>query len=348
MASEILSSSVVQESMKDLGRKCRADWTQLGKAHILMTGGTGFFGSWMVASFKALRDLGFPIELTVLSRDPEPFLQRNPSLHGLPGLAFRKGDVVDATIPFSITHILHFATTSTPQGEGQAEAEIRRTVVEGTRHMLAEAKRVGANRFLFASSGAVYSKEKSDRPNEGDLGNGLHLSLYGTVKREAEELCRQAGVARDIETVIARPFTFCGPLFPVEGPYVISNFMSGILNGVPLHVRTPHAIRSFLDGRDLAPLLWKLLAQGKNGEAYNVGSDESVTMSELADLMRSVALKVSRRVPDVRLTQTAAIPAADVYRPSIQRLKSEFGWQPSITLRESLRDQARWAIESGY
>lgn len=218
--------------------------------------------------------------------------------------------------------------------------------------MLAEAKRVGAARFLFASSGAVYGhgrathgRDHSDRPVETGVDANAIRTSYGKAKREAEELCHQAAIARDVETVIARAFTFCGPLFPIEGPYVISSFMNSILNELPIQVKTPGAIRSFLDGRDLAVALWKLLAEGRSGEAYNVGSDESVTMSELADIMRSVSLKVSLRVPEVRVIGSAT-HSPDIYRPSIEKLTRELGWKPAVTLRESLRAQAEWALEN--
>jgi nucleoside-diphosphate-sugar epimerase len=355
-SNDILESSFIKDSMAELGQKCRADALKLGNAHILLTGGTGFFGSWVLVSFAALRKLGLPIEMTVLSRDPSKFLANNPSFANIPGLVFRRGDVMDATIPFSITHILHFATAGAKPLHGETDKEVHVKVVEGTRHMLSEAKRVGAARLLLASSGAVYGKSPkgdaapgySDRASESVLHADARLSVYGAAKREAEELCRQMAATREIETIIARGFSFGGPLFPVEGPYAISNFMSAILNNRPLQVKTPHAVRSFLDGRDLAIVLWKLLAKGKTGEAYNVGSDESVSMSDLADLLRAVAWKVSLHVPEIRLmtpTYSGSTRPADVYRPSIVKLATELGWAPSISLRESLRDQAQWALD---
>ena len=333
---EILESTIVQNAMKDLGRACRADWTKLGSAHILLTGGTGFFGSWIIVSLVEARRLGLPIEMTVLSRDPDSFLQKNPSLKNLPGLTFRKGDVMNATIPFSITHILHLAT---------GDSDVGNTVVDGTRHMLNEAKRVGVGRFLLASSGAVYGRDHCDSPDEGFLDPSAKLGSAGVSRREAEILCRDAAIAREIETVVARGFTFGGPLFPIDGPYVVSLFMHAILNGLPIQVKTPNAVRSFLDGRDLVTAFWRLLASGKSGEAYNVGSDESVTMTELADLVRAVAWKVSLRVPEIRIAP-GVMQGSDIYRPSIAKLRRELGWSPTISLRESLLAHIQWAVES--
>lgn len=340
--------------MKDIASRAKQDVAKLGNAHVLLTGGTGFFGSWVLVSFAALRELGLPVEMTVLSRAPDKFLEKNPSFQNMPGLSFRKGDVTDATIPFSITHILHFATSGAKADSPEQEQEIRRTVVDGTRHILSEGKRVGAARCLMASSAAVYGsfgeKQSSEALIESAISPSAKLTSYGQAKRDAEALCRSASAARDIETVMARGFTFSGPLFPTSGPYVISSFMTSILNGLPLQVRTPHALRSFMDGRDLVVGLWRLLAGGRDGEAYNVGSEEMVSMSELADIVRSVALKVSLRVPEVKVIAPSMtqgmMPVADIVRPSTAKLRTELGFQPTITLRESLRAQAQWALES--
>lgn len=352
---EILSSPVIEAAKKELSASCHDDWKRLGPAHILLTGGTGFFGSWIIASFLALREAGHKIELTVISRNPDRFLEKNPSLKNVAGLTFKKGDVVTATIPFSVTHVFHFATTAGVRDDQASEEEMRETIVDGTKRMLEEAERVGAKRFLLASSGAVYGRGNSDRPFEGqvdasllpalkDLADPLNggLTLYGAAKREAERLCFEAQKARRIETVVARGFAFSGPLFPLEGPYAIAGFMSAMLNGLPLNVKSPETVRAYLDGRDLIRVLWMLLARGRSGEAYNVGGTESVTMRELADLVRAVALKVGRRVPDVRVP-SHMMQGADIYRPSIKKLESEFGWKPTVSLRESLRDHALWA-----
>lgn len=357
MNAEILTGEVIADAKKELTLRCFEDWKRLGQAHILLTGGTGFFGSWIIASFQALREVGLKIELTVLSRNPDLFLENNPSLKNQPGLIFKKGDVVTATIPFSVTHIFHFATTPANRADASAEAEMRETIVSGTRRMLEEAERVGAKRFLLASSGAVYGRGNSDLPIEGlvdasrlpaltELSDPLSggLTMYGAAKREAERLCYEAQKARRVETVVARGFAFSGPLFPIDGPYAISGFMSAMLNGRPMNVHAPQSVRTYLDGRDLAQVLWMLLARGRSGEAYNVGGAESVNMHELADLIRAVALKVGRKVPEVRVARHM-MQSPDSYRPSIKKLQIEFGWQPAISLRESLRDHALWATQ---
>src|SRR4051812_42353099 len=91
-------------------------WDALRDARILLTGGTGFFGSWLVESFahaNARFELG--AELTVLSRDPESFLRRMPHLAGLPSIRYIAGDVRTFAAPGgrgSFTHVIHGATAA--------------------------------------------------------------------------------------------------------------------------------------------------------------------------------------------------------------------------------------------
>jgi nucleoside-diphosphate-sugar epimerase len=126
---ELLTGEVIEAAKKELTLRCFEDWKRMGQAHVLLTGGTGFFGSWIIASFLALRAAGFKVDLTVLSRNPDIFLKKNPSLKNQPGLVFKKGDVVTATIPFSVTHVFHFATTPANRADATAETDMRETIV---------------------------------------------------------------------------------------------------------------------------------------------------------------------------------------------------------------------------
>lgn len=342
--------------MKEFANECRADWSELGKMKILMTGGTGFFGSWVLASFMALRDAGVPIQMTVLSRQPDKFLDENPLFRKLGGLTFLSGDVGTAEVPRGTTHVFHFATS--PADRSGDEEALRRTIVDGTKRMLAEAIRVGVKRFVLASSGAVYGQGKTDRPREDELilprplDPSVKLTTYGQAKREAEGFCADATRARSIETVIVRGFAFGGPLFPIDAPYALSSMMKAMIDGRPLEVKSPGTVRSYLDGRDLVRALWLLLLRGRSGESYNLGSDDSVTMRGLAKEIQALAKDLGRPVPEVAEatvspTEQQGIAAGgmpDVYRPTIEKLSRHLGWKPQVSLRAGLRAYAEWLL----
>lgn len=355
-----LMAPVVRDSMKEFANECQADWPALGRMKVFMTGGTGFYGSWVLAGFIALRDAGVPIEMTVLSRNPETFLSENPLLRQTPGLTFMSGDVAKSEVPRGTTHVFHFATTPTDRAldggdSSESEQNMKRTIVDGTKHMLAESVRVKAKRFVLASSGAVYGEGKTDRPREDELilprplDPSVKLSVYGKAKRDAEGFCFEASRLRSIETVITRGFSFGGPLFPLDAPYALSSFMKAMLAGEKMVVKNPTTVRSFLDGRDLARVLWKLMVHGRPGEAYNIGSDDSVSMLGLAKEIQTVAKNMGRPVPEIETptegSAASGAPKGDVYRPQIEKLSRHFGWRPQVSLRESLKAFAEWAAD---
>src|SRR5688572_22684575 len=69
-------------------------WDDLRGSRFFITGGTGFFGCWLLETFcHANEVLGLQAQATVLSRDPQAFLQKMPHLAGRDELQFVAGDV---------------------------------------------------------------------------------------------------------------------------------------------------------------------------------------------------------------------------------------------------------------
>jgi dTDP-glucose 4,6-dehydratase len=103
---------------------------------------------------------------------------------------------------------------------------------------------------------------------------------------------------------------------------------------------TPY--RSYLHAADLAVWLWTLLARGRSGRAYNVGSEEAVTIRELADAVARAAGTIGRH-PIVSIARPADPNAAPArYVPSTRRAREELGLAARITLDEALTRTIAW------
>ena len=253
---------------------------------IFMTGGTGVLGkSWLDYFAESMLKSPGDLAVTVLSRSPGEFLRRWPQYRNLGWLKFVQGDLDHLPEINSCTDVIHAAADT----HGVADkAEWSRQIVEGTRAVLDWAVESGARRFLLTSSGAIYGPQPAtlDRLSEDHTlapSPTLVSSVYGQSKRMAEQLCAIYAEHHPIEPVIGRCFALVSPHLPLDGPYAIGNFIRDALWRDNVRVRGDgRAVRTYLDGRDMVHWLTTLLKTGKAGEAYNVGSDQDVTMAELA------------------------------------------------------------------
>jgi UDP-glucuronate decarboxylase len=310
--------------------------------NILLTGGTGFFGRALLQHWVANESAGQPApNVTLLSRDPTAFASRYPALANQSWLRLVVGDVCDPSgLPrdTAFTHILHAATDST-LGPQMAPLQRYDQIVNGTRNMLDLAVACGAERFLLTSSGAVYGEQPFDLEKIPEDWNGLPDPLrpanaYGVAKRAAEHLCALYGQAHGLHTVVARCFAFVGPDLPLDVHFAIGNFIRDAVwrdsitiggDGTPM--------RSYLDQRDLAHWLSSLLTRGQSGQAYNVGSDEAISMAELAYLVRDT-LAPSKAVHI--LGALGQRQQRNIYIPDITKARNELQLGVRVTLQDAI------------
>jgi dTDP-glucose 4,6-dehydratase len=217
--------------------------------------------------------------------------------------------------------------------------------------MLALAQEKRASRFLFTSSGAVYGRQPPELAHvpEDFRGGPDPLDIrnaYAEGKRAAETLCAiaaQSSAARGagLHVSIARCFAFVGPHLPLDVHFAIGNFIRDCVAGGPIRIGgdgTP--FRSYLYAADLAEWLSTILLRGEAGRAYNVGSEEAVSIRSLADRVADVAATVwpERGRPEIVMAkQPQPEQLAERYVPSCGRARSELGLEPATSLDESIR-----------
>ena len=152
---------------QDLDHICRNTehlWEEARGRRFFFTGGTGFFGVWLLESFlEANRRFSLDAQALVLTRDPGKFLARCPHLEGLSCLRFEKGDVRAFEFPpGQFDYVVHAATEASAKQSKEQPLEMLSTILEGTSRTLAFAKNCGARKFLLTSSGAVYGPQPPD------------------------------------------------------------------------------------------------------------------------------------------------------------------------------------------
>jgi len=198
-------------------------WEDLRGKRLFITGGTSFFGCWLLESFVWANDnLHLNASALTLTRNYHAFKKKVPHLADNPAIQFHIGDVRYFNFPEGeFSHIIHAASISASEKFNNEEPLLMfDTIVEGKRHTLDFAVQCRAKKFLLTSSGAVYGKQPFDLAHiSEDYYSapdpvGLN-SAIGEGKRAAELLCTLYSRKYGIETKIACCFSFVGPYLPV-------------------------------------------------------------------------------------------------------------------------------------
>lgn len=326
-------------------------WEEIKGQRIFMTGGTGFFGCWLLESFAfANEKLGLGASALVLTRNREAFRSKAPHLAGNPAISFLEGDVRTFSFPEGeFRYIIHAATDASVKIEEEDALLMFDTIVQGTRRVLDFSRVCRAKKFLLVSSGAVYGKQPpplthvsedfSGGPNPAD-----YRSAYGEGKRVAEFLCTQYGNQFGIETKIARCFAFVGPYLPLNTHYAVGNFLRDGLQGKPIHVQgNGTSYRSYLYAADLAVWLWTIIARGKPQATYNVGSEKAISIAELALIVAKTFANELKIVVDQKADKQ--IPS-ERYVPLTEKVRKELGLRQEIDLEDAITRTIQWCRQS--
>jgi dTDP-glucose 4,6-dehydratase len=320
-------------------------WNALRGERIFITGGTGFIGRWLLESLRhADQQLGLGVRVTILTRDAEAFRCKAPHLAGYPGFTMQAGDVGSFALPEGdYAYVIHAATDASADLNENNPRLMFDTVLNGTRRALDLAVEKHA-RVLFLSSGAVYGQQPW---NVEQLGEGWRggpdctdpRATYAEAKRAAETLCAIYAKQFGTHIVTARIFALLGPFLQLGAHFAAGNFIRDAMQGKPVVVNgngLPE--RSYLYAADLTAWLWRMLIEAEPGRTYNVGSDESVSIAQLA---QRIATTLAHGEFDVR-------GKADIgwnpgrYVPDTGAIRRELGLVQTVSLEDAILRTALW------
>lgn len=335
------------EDLDDVLAHTRELWSEARGQAFFVTGGTGFFGMWLLESFVRANDaLKLGMHATVLSRDPASFARKAPYLAVRADLEFVPGDVRDFPFPSGkFPFVIHAATPASAKLNAESPLEMFDTIVAGTRRVLDFAAQAGTKKLLLTSSGAVYGPQPPEVTHLPESYAGAPdplspASAYGEGKRAAEQLCVLHARRHGYETKIARCFAFVGPHLPLDERFAVGNFIRDALRGEPIRVNgdgTPR--RSYLYASDLAIWLWTILFCGQSSRAYNVGSEIEISIWELAIIVS----KILGGAPPVSISPHAGSSSTiSRYIPDVSRAAEELRLTINVPLSDAIRRTGAW------
>lgn len=308
-------------------------------ADLLVIGGTGFFGKSILECFQQGRLSAWGIDRVIaMSRNAE-YLKVDA-----PDLLDRRVELISADIGTTDSlppadFVIHAAASTDAAAYLSRPLVERQNIQAGVLNYCRRADPVHRNsKILYVSSGAVYGTQPPDVSsltedfvvtNPDDIPEGKRD--YAFAKRDAEDAFRRLGEA-GLKVAIARCFAFVGPWLPRDQHFAIGNFLRDGLEGRPIEVKATYPVyRSYMHADDL--VRWMMVIAdhaGRDCPCFNVGSDQAVTMGELACLV-AAEFGVPGNVPALNEDKV------DRYVPSICKAKDQLGLEIEIDLLSAIR-----------
>ena len=278
-------------------------------SRILLTGGTGFVGKWLLQTARDVQaNSPNQIQIVIPSRSlTDPHVQTAMRI-GCPNVSWIEGNFLEEQIDIGkVDMIVHAATPASAKLNAEDPSEMLRVNIAAMESVL----RLAGNNtpLLFTSSGAVYGTqpesmaqipERSIDPSPP----GDQLNAYAQGKQAAERMCKEAGEDGRCRPIIARLFAFGGEYLPRDTHFAIGNFVQNILDRKPIEVNGDgRARRSYLYGADMATWLWSALAQGAAEKPFHIGSEHSISILELAQAVAKASNQTLNFLPEINVAK---------------------------------------------
>jgi len=303
------------------------------KGRILITGCAGFIGSWLAEGLADVAEVYCVDNLSTGSLNNLSAI--------LDKVIFIKGDVVEVDLPrFDVA--FHGAALPAPDYYVKRPVEAMLPDSFGFYRVLKKATE-GGGRVVFLSSSEVYGDPEVVPTPETYWGRVNPIGIrspYDESKRFGEALAMAFHREYGVDVVIARIFNTYGPRLDPDGSYarVVTRFLFQALKGEPITVHGDGTqTRSFAYVSDVIRALFLLAVCDKcTGEVYNVGSDEEISIFQLANLVKEVTKSNSP------IIHTAPRPDDPRRRkPDLSKIRS-LGWTPKVRLKEGLELTVAW------
>ena len=314
---------------------------QLDGSRVLITGGTGFVGKWLIETAKIACDNGATkFEIIVPTRDILASHVKETKKIGFKNLSLVQGDLLTDVLNIGkVDAIIHAATPASATLNESNPIEMTRINTQSMQAALKFAENKAP--FLFTSSGAVYGNQPQSVAHISEMQDRPFSELtsaYAKGKQLAESTCMQAAKEGSCTPVIARLFAFSGHYLPRDTHFAIGNFVQNVIDRKPIHINSDgQARRSYLYGADMAIWLWSALTQRSSPNPLHIGSEHSVSILELAQAVARVSTTELNFIPEIKVAnQSANSEKFHQYIPNNSATKSYLNVQEWTSLETGI------------
>ncbi len=305
------------------------DWNKLKNKTILISGATGFVGSYFCDVVR-YRNQHFNDNIKIIS------LTRRGG-ESDPTVKYLKCDINEKiSLDDNIDYILHLASNTHPKQYKEDPVGTITTNILGCLNLLNLGVSKKIDRFLLASSVEIYGECINEPVNEnysGYIDCNKARSGYNESKRLCESLCQSYKSQYGLDFVTARLSRIIGPDHKNDTK-AMSQFMDKALNNEDIILKSKgNQLFSYCYVTDAVSALFKLLTDGINGEAYNVAAQiNNMTLADYAHFIAELNnKKVIFELEDNDSVSKATYALLDNFK------MRNLGWNPKYKIEDGLK-----------
>lgn len=338
-------NKIIQEDLATICSYKAVDWDRFNNKTVLVTGANGMLPSYLVYTLLYLTEIkGYKIKVIALVRNIDKATAKFKHYLNSGFLTLLVQDVASPIdIEGNLDYIIHAASQASPKYYGIDPVGTINANVQGTINVLALAREKHSKSVLYVSSGEVYGKKDDGIPNtENEYGLIDPLSVrscYGQSKRMGETLCVCWNYQFNTHAKIVRPFHCFGPGMLLNDGRVFADFIGNILRNEDIVIHSDgSAVRAFCYITDATIQFFKVLLDGHDSEAYNVGnSNNAISIKELAETLTTLypekKLKVVVDIDENDLRTSKMKSPLSVSIPDTHKIEV-LGIHPKVSIKD--------------
>lgn len=349
-----MKKDIVKEDIRIIADAIKKEAKKLEGKTLLISGGAGFIGSYILAAIHELNNEYLSKPCKVISIDNFITGRKRRIIEEIKSysFAFIEADVTKPlNIKEKVDYIIHAAGLASPVYYQKYPLETIESAVYGVRNLLELAKLKKVKSFLYFSSSEIYGDPdpkfiptpETYRGNVSAIGP---RSCYDESKRLGETICMVFYDKYKTPVKIVRPFNIFGPGMLPNDYRVVPMFVSNALRGksLPVHDKGDQT-RTFCYISDAIIGFLKVLLSKDNGQVYNVGNDNNeISVLSLATIIKKL---FNGKVNIETVSYPKQYPQDEPKRrcPDLTKIRKNLGYVPSVELKEGLERVIVWYKE---
>ncbi|MDP3987520.1 MAG: NAD-dependent epimerase/dehydratase family protein [Candidatus Levybacteria bacterium] len=346
-----MKDNIVSEDIKKIAKSIKNDVKKLAGKSLLISGGAGFIGSYILATMQYLNENILSRKCFVISIDN--YITGSPRglipIKSDKYITHKKHNIIK---PFKtkekIDYIIHAAGIASPIYYRQSPLETIDVTIQGVRNLLNLAKEKKVKSFLYFSSSEIYGdphKQFLPTPEtyRGHVSSIGERSVYDESKRLGETICMVYHNLYKVPIKMVRPFNVYGPGMKPTDYRVLPMFISKGFQGEPLPIHSHgNQTRTFCYISDAVTAFFKVFLSERNGEVYNVGNDDCEI--KMVDLAKKVAKYIGGNVKIIKIPYPKNYPQDEPQRryPDLTKIKKHLKYSPAVDLDAGLQRFISW------